>query len=862
MGGTIKGITVKIGGDTTKLKEALKGVDGQARNLQGNLKAVDRALKLDPTNTELLAEKQKILAESVQAAKDKLKTLESVQDQISQQYAAGDIDRGAYLDFQNELVRTKEKLKNLQEQQKSFGSVIQQQMEVAGQKVQDFGEKISDAGEKISDAGEKLLPVTGTIVGLGTAAAMLGSDLEESQNKVEVSFRDSADQVQAFAKTTLDAYGIAEGTALDMAALYGDMATAMEIPTQKAAEMSTGLVGLAGDLASFKNIGLDQAQDALKGIFTGETESLKNLGVVMTQTNLLQYAMEKGMIDTSKSTLQLEKEQVALEKAQVKYNEAVSKYGESSLEARDAAVKVAEAQEALDEKAKGSLDTLSQAEQVQLRYAYVMDATKNAQGDFARTSDGAANSMRVCQEAIKEAGASFGTLLTPYVAEAAQMITEIIKKITALPEAQKEMVLLIAAIVAGIGPLLIIGGKLISGIGAFISLGGSIIATGGKVASTFTGAAAAIKGGASAFSLMGTGAKLAGVAITVLTSPITWIVAGIAAVVAGIVLLYNKCEWFRDGVNAVGSAIADGWNKGMEALKTTTDQKLDAVKEAYQSNGGGIKGIVAATMTGLKEINTFGLDFIDNLTGGKLTAIKEKFLNSQVGQIWTTTMETVKGAAIMGMEAMQTITQQKLDAVRAAYERNGGGLKGIAAATMEGIKGYYTAGWDFIDTLTGGKLTAIKDTVQQKMEGAREAVSQAIEKIKSIFNFEWNWPKLKLPHFSISGSFSLVPPRTPKISVSWYAKGGILTAPTIFGASNGTLLGGGEAGPEAVLPLSGFYNQLDTILGRYMGRSGGVSVQVSIEHFENNTDQDVDELAETVAERIQTKIDKRGAVFS
>lgn len=185
---------------------------------------------------------------------------------------------------------------------------------------------------------------------------------------------------------------------------------------------------------------------------------------------------------------------------------------------------------------------------------------------------------------------------------------------------------------------------------------------------------------------------------------------------------------------------------------------------------------------------------------------------------------------------------------------------------MEGIKGYYSAGWDLINTLTGGKLTDIKNAIADKMNAAKDVVSQAIEKIKGFFNFEWSLPSIKLPHFSVSGG---VPPwgfagkgSLPKISVSWYAKGGILTAPTIFGASNGTLLGGGEAGPEAVLPLSGFYNQLDTILGRYMGRSGGVSVQVSIEHFENNTDQDVDELAETVAERIQTKIDKRGAVFS
>jgi phage-related minor tail protein len=288
---TIKGITVEIGGNTTGLGKALKEVEKQSSKLSSELKAVDKALKLDPTNTVLLAEKQKILAEAVEETKEKLETLKSVQDQIRQQYEAGDIDRGAYLDFQNELAYTEAKLEQLEEQQRSFGSVTKQVMEEAGKKVSEFGDKITNAGKKIADVGEKFLPVTAAITAAGAYAVSAGSDMIESQNKVEVAFGNSAEKVMQFAETTLDAFGISKGSALDIAALFGDMATSMELPTDAAAEMSISLVGLAGDLASFKNLELEEASNALKGIFTGETEALKNLGIVMNQDNLLRFAM-------------------------------------------------------------------------------------------------------------------------------------------------------------------------------------------------------------------------------------------------------------------------------------------------------------------------------------------------------------------------------------------------------------------------------------------------------------------------------------------------------------------------------------------------------------------------------------------
>ena len=128
----------------------------------------------------------------------------------------------------------------------------------------------------------------------GVASVNFSSDMQEAVNKVEVAFGNAADSVKSWSSTTLNSIGLAQGTALDMAALFGDMATSMGYSQDAAAQMSMALVNLAADLASFKNIGIDQASTALKSIFTGETESLKELGVVMTQANLEAYALAEG----------------------------------------------------------------------------------------------------------------------------------------------------------------------------------------------------------------------------------------------------------------------------------------------------------------------------------------------------------------------------------------------------------------------------------------------------------------------------------------------------------------------------------------------------------------------------------------
>lgn len=280
---------------------------------------------------------------------------------------------------------------------------------------------------------------TGAVVSAGKKVFELASDTNESLNKVEVAFGKNADSVKNWSKTTLDNIGLARGTALDLAATYGDMSTSMGLSTQEADKMSTSMVDLAGDLASFKNIGIDRANTALNGVFTGETEALKSLGIVMTQTNLEQFAMSSGALKAGKDQLSASKNALAREKAQKQLNTAIKEHGKNSLEAREAQLKLTEVEKKSNTQTQASLKSLSQAELVRLRYNYVMNATKNSHHDFANTSDQAANASRVFSESLKELGSNAGQYLLPIFTPAIIKASNFVKKMADIPGTMKKL---------------------------------------------------------------------------------------------------------------------------------------------------------------------------------------------------------------------------------------------------------------------------------------------------------------------------------------------------------------------------------------------------------------------------------------
>ncbi|EPT8901095.1 peptidoglycan DD-metalloendopeptidase family protein [Listeria monocytogenes] len=297
------------------------------------------------------------------------------------------------------------------------------------------------------NANSKFSALKTTIIAVGSALVVAGgkamfnyaSDTNESLNKVDVAFKGNAESVKRWSKTTLDNIGLAQGTALDLAATYGDMSTSMGLNTQEAEKMSTSMVDLAGNLASFKNIDIDRANTALNGVFTGETEALKSLGIVMTQTNLEQFALETGAGKVAKSSTEVTKQNIAREKAQKKLTEAIKEHGKKSLEAREAQSKLQEIQAKSSESAKVNLKDMKQDELVRLRYNYVMKQTTNAHGDFKNTSDQAANASRVFSESIKELASNAGQFLLPIITPLIIKASDFTKKLSDIPSAVKGM---------------------------------------------------------------------------------------------------------------------------------------------------------------------------------------------------------------------------------------------------------------------------------------------------------------------------------------------------------------------------------------------------------------------------------------
>lgn len=583
----IKGITIEIDGDTTKLGKALESAEGSSKSLQSELKGINTLLKLDPSNVELLTQKQKVLTDAIGSTEDKLKTLKNAQAQVQAQFDKGDITEQQYRDFQREIVATEKKLESLKEQAKDFGSVFAQQAKVAGDKVKELGGKVEEAGNKM---GGVSAAAAGGLIAAGKTAAdneaainkyigATGKAVSETDRYKEVmetiyrnnygeSIADVADKMRIVSNILGDlpdeelqsvvekSYMLEDAYGMDFQENVRGVNALMDqfgITSEQAYEL----------INQGAQKGLNQNQDLTDQIAEYSTyyaklgftaEDFFNMMVAGAedgayQIDYLNDAMKEFGIRTKDNSTSTNDAYTALG---LNVDEINNKFAQGGEKAQEAFAEVTQAIMKIEDPVKrnevGVALFGTKFEDLEESAVFAMSSAKDQVNMLGDTVNQTSETMyggtsAKAQEAVRSIQTSFASLgesLLPIIAPIAEKIAELAQKFSELSPIVQKIILVITGIVAAFAPVTIIIGKVITSIGTIISVLG-------KLTPIFTVIKTAISG---LFALIA-------------AHPVVAIVTGIIAL---IVLLWNKCEWFRDGVKAIWEAIKTGFQIAYEWL--------------------------------------------------------------------------------------------------------------------------------------------------------------------------------------------------------------------------------------------------------------------------------------------------------
>lgn len=304
-------------------------------------------------------------------------------------------------------------------------------------------------------------------------------------------------------------------------------------------------------------------------------------------------------------------------------------------------------------------------------------------------------------------------------------------------------------------------------------------------------------------------------------NPIGLIILAITALVAVFVTLWNNCEGFRnfwinlwENIKSAAGAAAEWLKSCWQSISSAISTAWTTIKNVVQVGILAVKSLVSAAFQiitlpfrliweNCKETVLAAWTKIQQTIGEKIAAAKEKVtaVTSAIKNVAGNAWQAISSTASSLWGNVQSVISGKINAAKSAVSSAVNGVRSIISSVFGGALSR-------VQSIFG----SIYNTISSKISAAKNAVSTAISAIKNAFNFSWSLPKLKLPHFSIDGKFSLNPPSVPKLSVKWFADGGILTQPTLFGSAGNTLLAGGEAGAEAVLPLKLLWDKMETLI--------------------------------------------------
>ncbi|HGQ4172266.1 TPA: phage tail tape measure protein [Streptococcus pneumoniae] len=913
MAGNIKGIKIEIDGDTQPLQKALKNVNKAATDASQELRQIDKALKFDTGNVTLLTQKQEVLQKQVSTTKEKLETLRQAQSQVEQQFKNGDIGADQYRAFQREVEVTQNvlkgyegKLANVNQALNENGSATQnnknqlkelqnEQSQLASEMVKvtsSFKLQESALGSNASEAErnalaqkkigaqseivskqisnlEQQLEITKKEFGENSTQA---NKMEAELNQAKTAFNHLNDEMKG-TKSAADSTqeSLSEISRNLRAELLQQFSEKLSAISEKLVEVGKEALEAAAQMqasnAQFTTVFGDmetQAREALNAI--GQEMDIVPERLQGSFTQMASFAKTSGLDTAQALDLTSRATRAAADGAAFydKSIESVSESLQSFLKgnfANDAALGISATEttrNAAANKLYGkSFKDLSEAQKQLTLLQMVEDGNKlsGALGQAARESDGLENVMGNLKQAGTNALSAIGQPLLEMMIPVFQTLATIVKGVaelfSSLPAPVKDFIVILGVVLTIVGALAPIFLTLQA---VFMSSFGAMIAA--------------------ALPIIGI---------------ISEVVVAIAAIVAIVKYLWETNEGFRDAVTTVWNAILEvinavvseisnfvmsifgtvvtWWTENQELIRTSAETVwnaiytvistiLDILGPLLQAGWDNIQLIITTTW----EIIKIVVETAINVVLGVIQAVMQIITGD-----WSGAWETIKGVFSTVWQAIQSIVQTIFSAIQSYISNILNGISGTVSNIWNSIKDTVSNVLNAISSTVSSVWEGIKSTISSAINGARDAVSSAIEAIKGLFNFNISWPHIPLPHFYVSGSanpLDWLSQGVPSIGIEWYAKGGIMTKPTIFGMNGNNIMVGGEAGNEAVLPLN---DKTLGAIGRGIAQTmGGTSPTINITITGNTVREEADisriadEVAQRIADELQRKTQLRG----
>ena len=781
MANRIKGITVEIGGDTTGLDKALKTVNTSIRSTQSALKDVNRLLKLDPSNTELLSQKQRLLKDAIAATKEKLDSLKVAQEQAKQQLENGELGQDKYDALQREIVENEEELRRLQQEAATTNTALS--------KIDVAGKKMETVGNSIAGAGKKMMGVTTVIGGVGVAAVKTAADFDSAMSQVAAvsgatgkdfdALRNKAREMGA--KTKFSATEAAEAMnymamagwktedmldgiegVMNLAAASGeDLATTSDIvtdaltafglsakdsghfadilaATSSNANTNVSMMGetfkycapIAGALGfsaedTAEAIGLmanagiksSQAGTALRTIMNNLAGDVKISGKAIGDVTIATTNADGSMRDLSDILADCRSAFGNLTESE-KAQAAESLVGKNAMSGFLALMNAGQ----------GDIDKLSSA----------IDNCDGSAEKMAMTmQDNLAGQLTILKSQLQELAISFGDILMPAIRSIVSKLQGFVDKLNGMDEGTKRTIVTIALLVASIGPLLVIIGTAISKIG--VAMQGFV-----KLANGISKLKIAIQGGTGVLGKLG--AALGGI-----SAPVLAVVAVIAVLVAAFVHLWKTNEGFRDAMIGTWNRIKDtisGFCQGIvdrlnalgfqftdivDVLKTVWNgfcQVLAPIFEGVFNNIANILSTVTGVITGILDV------FIGIFTGNwsqAWTGVKEIFSSiwNGISSFFTNILNVIKGVADVVLGWFGTSWNEVWTNIKTFFEGIWNGIATFFTTIWETLKNVVTVGIMAIGSILSAAFDIITLPFRFIWENCKEIIISVWDAIKS-----------------------------------------------------------------------------------------------------------------------------------